>query len=111
MADHDGRGAAWWLTLVACVAVAGGTAIGGYLAGRGVLLSRLQDRYVTVKGVAEVELKADLAIMPLRFTLTAGDVRDGQAQIEATTRTVVEFLKARGFQDVEIGRASCRERV
>lgn len=113
MTEQGRRSVAWWATLLGCIVVAGGTAAGGYLAGQGVLLSRLQDRYVTVKGVAEAELKADLAVLPLRFTLTAGDVRDGQAQVEAATRTVADFLKARGFAESEIapGRVEVQDRT
>jgi hypothetical protein len=113
VAEQGRRGPGRWLVLLGCIVVAGGTAVGGYLAGQGVLLSRLQDRYVTVKGVAEVELKADLAVMPLRFTVTAGDVRDGQAQVEAITRTVAAFLKTRGFAEAEIapGRVEVQDRT
>ncbi len=84
------------------VLLAASIAAGGYLAGRGVLLSRLQERYVTVKGVAELELKANLAVMPLRFTVTASDPRQGQEQLERLAGTVVAFLKERGFADGEI---------
>lgn len=101
------------LALAGCVVVAAGATAGGYLAGRGVLESRLQDRFVTVKGVAELELRADLAVMPLRFTATSGDVRDGQKQIEEITAQVQDFLKQRGVLEgeVSLGRIDVEDRL
>jgi len=45
----------------AAVLLAIGIALGGWLAGRGFVASRTADRFVTVKGVAERDVQADLA--------------------------------------------------
>ncbi len=55
-----------------------GVAIGGYLAGRGVILARLADRFVTVKGVAEIDARANLAIYPVSFVVTTDDLAAGK---------------------------------
>jgi hypothetical protein len=41
--------------------VASGIAVGGWLVGDGVARGRAADRYVTVKGIAEREVKAEVA--------------------------------------------------
>lgn len=45
--------------------VALGLAAGGLFVGSGFARMRTSDRYVTVKGISEREVKADLAIWPL----------------------------------------------
>ena len=42
-----------------------GLAAAGFLAGNGFVRAKAADRFVTVKGVAEREVRADLAIWPL----------------------------------------------
>lgn len=74
----------------------------GYLAGRGVLLSRLENRYVTVKGVAEMEMKADLATLPIRFSVTAADLKAGMGTLDGTAQLAIAYLKEQGFKDDEI---------
>ena len=49
-----------WLVRVIVIAL--GLALGGWAAGNGVARSRLGDRFVTVKGISEREVTADLAI-------------------------------------------------
>jgi hypothetical protein len=48
------------LTLFAAAVLALGFALGGLFVGRGFVAARVGDRFVTVKGVAEREMKADL---------------------------------------------------
>jgi hypothetical protein len=92
------------VALVAALFVAGGFALGGFLVGRGILDSRLGNRSVTVKGVAEQEIQADLATYPLRVTVTAGDIGDGERRLGEQVATTVAFLRQYGFADSEIAR-------
>ena len=48
--------------IIAAFILAGGIALGGYFIGNSFLKTRLQDRYVTVKGLSEREVAANLAI-------------------------------------------------
>src|SRR5262245_44190584 len=74
-----------------------GLAIGGGLAGWGFARGRSSDRYVEVKGLAEREVSADLALWPLRFVASANDLAAAQAQIARSTEQVMAFLKRQGI--------------
>jgi uncharacterized protein len=79
------------------IVLALGVAIGGGLIGWGFARGRSTDRYVEVKGLAEREVAADLALWPLRFVASANDLAAAQAQITRSTEQVVEFLKRYGI--------------
>lgn len=71
-------------------------AIGGWFIGDGFTRSRLGDRFVTVKGVSEREVQADLALWPLSYVATSNSLREAQAAIETSRRAVIRFLHAQG---------------
>jgi hypothetical protein len=83
-----------------------GLVVGGGLVGNGVINARVGDRAVTVRGLAEKPVKADLAILPLRFTASGDDLTLVQSQIDADTTRVREFLKSQGYkaEEIETGR-------
>jgi hypothetical protein len=72
-------------------------AIAGISIGVGFFKGRAADRYVTVKGLAEREVKADLAIWPVTFRVTANDLGALQQGIEAGRQTVTKYLNEAGF--------------
>src|SRR5206468_3787410 len=55
-----------------------GLASAGWLAGQGFARGRMTDRFVTVKGLSERPVKANLALWPLRIVATDNDL--GRAQ-------------------------------
>lgn len=77
--------------------VAIGIAVGGFLAGRGVAQIRLGDRSVVVRGVAEREARADLAIWPLRLSIADDDLSRANIALERSVTQVREFLRANGL--------------
>ena len=81
-----------WAFLVGAVILGLGLAGAGFLIGRGFERGRSADRYVTVKGLAESLVTADLAVWPLRITATGGDLARVQEQIDRDLSTVTEFL-------------------
>lgn len=91
------------LPLVSAVVLALGLALAGYLAGDGYYRARTLDRTVVVKGLAEREVPADVAIWPIRFVNAGNDLESLFRTVERQTRQVVEFLEARGFTESEIG--------
>jgi hypothetical protein len=79
-----------------------GIAVAGGLIGGGLIDARTGDRSVTVRGLAERDAKADLAILPLRFTQSGDDLGQVQASIDADVAKVRGFLAAQGFKPAEI---------
>ncbi|MEN1729060.1 MAG: SIMPL domain-containing protein [Pseudomonadota bacterium] len=63
---------------------------------------RLSDRFVEVKGLAEREVAADLAIWPIAYQLSASSLESLNNQIAEADEAVIAFLKLRGFTDEEI---------
>ncbi len=74
-----------------------GVASGGFLAGEGLVKSRLGFRTVTVKGLAEREVKADLGFWPVRFVATGASLEESRARLETSETAVKGFLAAQGF--------------
>lgn len=60
------------------------------------------ERTVTVKGLAEREVDADLAVWPLKFSVGSNDLQELYRDLESQTAKVENFLKARGFAGEEI---------
>jgi uncharacterized protein len=76
----------------AAVVLATGLAAAGWFIGHGFAQGRAAARYVEVKGLAEREVAADLALWPLRFVTSGNDLAVAQAEISRATRQVFAFL-------------------
>src|SRR5688572_32740669 len=83
--------------LLPALLLAIGLAAGGWFVGHGLLVARASDRYVTVKGLAEREVAADLALWPIVFTVTADDLVSLQERVEASQAKIVAFLDQQAF--------------
>lgn len=81
-----------WAFLVGAIILGLGLTSAGFLIGRGFERGRSADRYVTVKGLAESFVTADLAVWPLRITATGDDLARVQAQIDRDLSTITGFL-------------------
>jgi hypothetical protein len=66
------------------------------------------DRYVTVKGLAEREVDADLAIWPLSYNVAGDDLLAVQRELAENAAAIRAFLLARGFEEGELGVAPPR---
>lgn len=80
--------------LIGAAIIAVGLALGGLFVGSGFARARAADRFVTVKGISEREVRADLAIWPLRIVAADNDLGRAQSQIEASTARIRQFLVA-----------------
>jgi hypothetical protein len=78
-----------------------GLAVGGYFVGDGLLQARSAERYVTVKGLAEREVAANLVIWPITYTVTADDLSTLQQRTDDGASKIRTFL-ADAFEDQEI---------
>lgn len=88
--------------LVLGVLLAVGLTLAGYFVGNGLFQARATQRYVTVKGLSEREVPADLAIWPIVFTVSADDLGALQQGIEASAAEITAFLRA-DFADEDFG--------
>jgi hypothetical protein len=89
----QGPGGLGWPAALICLGLIGG----GYFIGDGFEEGRSDQRFVTVKGLAERIVRADLAIWPLRFTATGNDLAGVQAQIDQNVEAIRGFLLERGL--------------
>jgi hypothetical protein len=64
------------------------------------------ERVLAVKGLAEKEVPADIAVWPIRFTAANNDLMGLYATMEANTHQIVSYLKTAGFDTTEITTAS-----
>jgi uncharacterized protein len=87
--------------VVAGLLVAAGVAVGGYFVGHGLLAARSSDRYVTVRGLAEREVPANLVVWPITYTVTADDLSTLQRRSDEGAAKIAAFL-ADGFSREEI---------
>jgi hypothetical protein len=86
----------------AAAVLALGIAAGGWFVGKGFTEARTGDRYVTVKGVSERDVEADLAIWPMSFVATSNKLDEAQAKISGDAHVVIDFLSDAGIPLHEI---------
>ena len=63
---------------------------------------RAYDRTVNVKGLSEMEVKADKVIWPIPFTVVGNDLNAVYSQIDRNTKEIMEFLTSGGISADEI---------
>jgi hypothetical protein len=98
------RGSSVVLALGLCVGLIGGAII----LGRSLQEIRKGDRYVTVKGAAERDVRADLAVWPMKIRVAGSDLSEVGQSLEATRAKVLRFLSEKGFTKDEIASQSLR---
>jgi hypothetical protein len=69
-----------------------GLMIAGWFVGNGFARGRSAEPYVEVKGLAEREVVADIALWPLRFVATGNDLRQTQVEISRSAQEIQKFL-------------------
>jgi len=74
-----------------------GLALAGWFVGHGFEEGRRSDRVVTVKGVAEREVDADIALWPIRFVSTDDDLARAETRIQASQAATRAFLLRHGI--------------
>jgi hypothetical protein len=78
-----------------------GVALAGWFVGGGFVRARTVDRFVTVKGVAERVVEADVGLWPLRFVATDNDLGTAQSKVEAQRQAVTAFLRKNGLESAD----------
>ena len=88
--------------LIPALVLAAGVAAAGWNVGRGVERFRAADRSVTVKGLAERDVKSDFAIWTLAFRRGGNAFAEVQQALGEDRARVVAFLQQQGFTEAEI---------
>lgn len=67
--------------------------LAAFISAQGLRDIRTGDRFVTVKGVAEREVQANLALWPIRFIATGDTLAEAQEQARKSRETIIGFLE------------------
>lgn len=84
-----------WFGAAAIGAV--GLIAGGYLLGNGLVRAKDADRSVTVRGLAERDVKADLATWTISYSSSSTDLAAAQAKVREDTAAIEAFFTGLGF--------------
>jgi hypothetical protein len=87
---------------VRAIILAVGVALAGLLAGNGFARARAGERFVSVKGVSEREVRADLAIWPLHLVGADNDLATANAKLTTSIAGVRQFLVRHGIDTSQI---------
>lgn len=82
---------------IAAIVLSIGIALGGLFVGFGFARGRATERFVEVKGLSEKPVKANLALWPLRFVVSANELAAAQSQATSATNEVLAFVKRHGI--------------
>ena len=79
-----------------------GMVTGGYLLGDGLTRARAADRSVTVRGLAEKDVTADLATWTIAYSATGFDLPTVRAEIDANSKALQDYFRELGFKPEEL---------
>lgn len=79
-----------------------GLTLGSWLLAESAIRFKEYERVVSVKGLAEREVAADVAVWPIRFSVAANQLDQLYADLELQTRAVNNFLYRVGFNQNEV---------
>ena len=88
--------------LLIAFAIIIGLALNGIFIGRALQRFKKEDRSISVKGFAEREVKANLAVWTIKTRVTTNNIEEGSRQIETDKQKIVEFLLKKGIKENEI---------
>lgn len=80
----------------------GGLFVVGYQFKQAVVLWKQADRIVSVKGLAERTVQADLVLWPINYSVSANTLEEVYAELRADEEKIRAFLAAYGFTEDEI---------
>jgi len=79
-----------------------GIAVSGFFIKDGLVNIRSSDRFVTVKGLAERDVKSDLAVLPIQFKVANDDLVVAQQEMKRQEQAVRNFMQKHGIAADEI---------
>jgi len=88
--------------------LAAGLGAAGAFVAKGIHDAKAADRYVTVRGLAEREVPADLVMGPIAFGATGDELGALQGKLDTSASKIASFLQTRGFAQDEWNLSSPR---
>lgn len=88
--------------IYASVILAVSIAVAGFFISDLLYKAKQLDRVVTVKGLSEKEVRADLAIWPIQITVVSNDLGELQQDLRNQTQILNEFFLGQNFNGDEI---------
>ncbi len=85
--------------ILVALLVAVGIALAGWFIGDGFVEARSGDRYVTVKGVSERDVLADMALWPIRYVAAGNNLNTVQQKIRQDQNRIQIFLEEHGIKE------------
>jgi hypothetical protein len=79
-----------------------GLVVLGYFVSNMAVSLKRSERTVTVKGLSEKEVPANVAIWPIKFSEASNNLNDLSMALENKTSMVTDFLRANGFSPDDI---------
>ncbi|MBO5442351.1 MAG: SIMPL domain-containing protein [Alphaproteobacteria bacterium] len=79
-----------------------GIALGGFFPGYYYYQAKINNNSVSVKGLAEMDVKADLAVWDLKFVVTGNDLQLSRQEVSSQAAAIRQFLLEKGFTNEEI---------
>ena len=70
-----------------------GIALGGFFPGYYYYRAKSDANFVTVKGLAEMDVKADLGVWDIKYVVTGNDLAVSQSKMTAQQEIITSFLK------------------
>jgi hypothetical protein len=77
----------------------------GFCVGKGMYLIKSMSRTVSVKGIAEQEVKSDLGIWEINYRQIGNDLVQINQNLHKDEESIITFLKQQGFKSEEISRS------
>jgi len=90
------------------ISVGLGILLGSLFLANAIYKARATERFVTVKGLAEREVDADLAIWPITFKDVGNDLIQLQKLVEKRRLVITNFLLEKGFDEKDISYSAPR---
>ena len=97
--------------ILACTILAIGIALGGFFPGYYYYITSHNNNTVTVKGLAEMDVSADLAFWKIKFKTTGDDLAALQQKMAGDLNAIEDFLQKSGFgkDEIMIGRINTND--
>jgi hypothetical protein len=90
------------LLIICSVCIITAMIAGSVILGRALQRFKSEDRFISVKGFSEREVKSDFAVWTIRTRVANNDLNEGSRAIEEVKNKVISFLTANGIKSDEI---------